>query len=326
MEKAKKLPSGTWRIRAYDSDGKRVSFTGETKADVEAKAAEFIAVRKRRKTTGYTVGEAIERYITSKEAVLSPSTVRGYKRQLVYYDDIKHIKIKYLTNEDVQTFISNLSANVSPKSVRNIYGLLRSSLSFFQPDIKYRVTLPALQKKRPVSPSEGDVRLLLDNATPQLRKCIMLGMRGLRRGEICALKYEDIIDGIAHIHADMVKDISGNWIYKEYPKTEGSDRFVKVPDLGDGEGFIISWTPDSVTKRFIELRNSLGLTITFHQLRHFFCSEGVLLNIPDIYLADMGGWGRGSSVMKSIYQNNIVEMSKYYQDMLEDKMRQIENS
>ncbi len=125
----------------------------------------------------------------------------------------------------------------------------------------------------------------------------------------------------------MVKDASGEWIYKEYPKTEGSDRFIRVPDLGEGEGFIIKWTPDSVTKRFIELRNSLGLGFTFHQLRHFFASEGVLLNIPDIYLADMGGWERGgSSVMKTIYQNNIIEMSKYYQDRLEDRMRQIDGT
>ncbi len=40
-------------------------------------------------------------------------------------------------------------------------------------------------------------------------------MIGLRRREICALTYEDIVDGISHVHSDMVENPEGRWIIKE---------------------------------------------------------------------------------------------------------------
>ena len=83
--------------------------------------------------------------------------------------------------------------------------------------------------------------------------------------------------------------------------------------IGTGEGRIIPTTPNTILKQFIKLRDKLGLSIRFHDLRHFFASTGVVLNIPELYLADMGGWERGgNSAMKSIYQNNIASMSEYY--------------
>lgn len=331
MAKAKRLPSGAWNVLVYshtDSAGKRhyESFTASSKAEAELKAAEFKANKKRRSRTDLSVDEAVEGYINAKSGVLSPSTVRGYQRMMHYYEPIGHRRIRSLTSEDLQLFISDLSRQISAKSVRNIYGLLSAALAMYDPDAVYRVTLPSAIKRRAVSPADSDIKRLLDAAQGQLRTCILLGMRGLRRGEICALKYEDIEDGIAHIHADVVKGPDGRWVYKEMPKTSDGDRFVRVPDLGDGEGFIVRWTPDSVTKRFIELKKTVGIDIRFHDLRHYFASAAAALNIPDLYIADMGGWRRGSNVMKSVYQNNIQSMSDYYSDKMESHLRDIETS
>ena len=324
MPKAKKLPSGSWRCRVYsytDADGKKhqESFTAPTKAEAEMMAAEYAAKKRTCNRRDLTVAEAVDGYIKAKEAVSSPSTIRGYRQmQRCHYDSISNKKIRSLTSEDMQLFISELvNKGLSPKSVRNIYALLTSSVALYDDFAHFRVTLPTKQKKRPESPSDEAVRALYEAASPQMKVCIALGCRSVRRGEISALKYEDIVNGVAHIHADMVKDANGKWIYKEIPKTSDSDRFIKVPDLGEGEGFVVKWTPDSITKRFIELRNSLGLTIRFHDLRHYFASTGALI-MPDIYLADMGGWSRNSAAMKSIYQNNIKSMSDYYANKLED--------
>ena len=192
---------------------KYASFTAPTKALAEMKAAEFMASKKRRARHDLTIGDAVEGYISAKEAVLSPSTVRSYKQMVTYYAPLSKRKISTLTSEDIQKFISSLT--VSPKTTRNIYSLLTSSIALYDPDISFRVTLPAKQIKRPVSPSDDDIRLLYDNASDKLKLCIYLGVKGLRRGEICALKYEDINNGVAHIHADMVKGTAGKWIYKE---------------------------------------------------------------------------------------------------------------
>ena len=322
MPKAKKLPSGSWRARVYsytDADGKKhqESFTAPTKAQAEMLAAEYAANKHRRARHDITVGEAIDGYISAKEPVLSPSTIRGYDRmRKVDFDAIAKKKVRSLTSEDLQLFVSDLARNKSPKSVRNAYGLLTASIALYAPDLTFRVTLPAKPKKRPESPSDEAVRALYNAAYPQLRLCISFAMCGIRRGEMCAFTYEDISDGVIHIDKDMVKDKYGQWIIKPRPKTEDSDRYVILPpfvlnQIGQGTGRIITITPNTITKQFIKYRNKLGLSLTFHDIRHYFASTGALI-MPDIYLADMGGWSRNSAAMKSIYQNNIASMSEYY--------------
>lgn len=329
MPKAKKLPSGSWRCRVYsytDADGKKhqESFTAPTKAEAEMMAAEYASNKKRRVRHDLTVAEALQGYITAKEGVLSPSTIRGYERMRTHnFESIKDKKIKKLTSEDLQIFISDLSKDLSAKSIKNIYGLLTASIALYYPDARYRVTLPAKDRKRPESPSDATIRLLWNAATPSMRLYISLGLCGMRRGEICALKHEDITDGIALIHADMVQDKDGKWIYKDMPKNSDSIRTIKLPPtalelIGDGEGFIVHCKPETISKRFYDLRKKLNLDIHFHLLRHYYASSAAILSIPDTYLSDMGGWRRGSSVMKSVYQNNIASMADYYSDKLND--------
>lgn len=327
MPKAKKLPSGSWYCRVYagkDRNGKKCqeTFTAPTKAEAEMMAAEFAAKKKQRIRHDLTVGEALEGYISAKEGVLSPSTIRGYERMRTHnFTPIEQKRIKKLTSEDLQIFVSDLSRELSAKTVKNIYGLLTASIALYNPDIRYRVTLPAKDKKRPESPSDATVKALWDAATPSMRLYISLGLCGLRRGEICALKHEDIVDGFALIHADMVQDKDEKWIYKDMPKNSDSIRSVKLPPIaleliGNGEGFIVKCKPETISKRFYDLRKKLNINIHFHELRHYYASSAAILNIPDTYLSDMGGWRRGSSVMKSVYQNNITSMADYYSDKL----------
>lgn len=334
MAKAKKLPSGAWRALAYsytDKAGKRhyESFTAPTKAEAEMKAAEFSAGKRRRARSDLTVGEALDGYIRAKEAVLSPATVRGYlKMRRNNFAEIEHKRIRTLTSEDIQLFISSLALRHSSKTVSNVYGLLRPAIELYAPDVAFKVTLPPKEKRRPVSPSDDDVRALLNAASPAMKKRIALAMCGLRRGEICALKYEDITGDIIHVHADMVQGKDNKWVYKEIPKTSESDRFVKVPKelldmIGTGTGYIAGCKPPAVTSGFIRLRDKQGIDKRFHDMRHFFASTAAILGVPDIYLADMGGWERDSSVIKTVYQNNIKSMSDYYSDKMASHMGQL---
>ena len=332
MAKAKKLPSGAYRIRVYShtENGKKIyeSITGYNKADVELKAAEFKAQKKRSFQQNLTVKDALDRYIGSKEHVLSPSTYREYRRsQKKDFKEIENIRLRSLTSETVQNFVSEKAGTLSPKSVRNIYGLLIASVALFQPDIKYRVTLPQKTVYRPESPSDDVVQVLLDNSRGNLHRAILLGIRGVRRGEICALEYEDIDKGVAHIHRDMIKNNDKKWQIKEIPKTSGSDRFVRVPsELGTGTGRIVRCTPDNITKQFGDLKKKLNINIRFHDLRHYFASTAAILQIPDIYTADMGGWSRSGNapVMKSVYQNNITSMSDYYAEKMEQHLLKLQ--
>lgn len=334
--KAKKLQSGSWNVSVFSHmDGnkrKYASFTAPTKDDALLMAAEFKAGKKRSVRHDLTVNDAVTGYISSKEGVLSPETVRGYlKIQRCNLGLIQNKRIRQLSSEEMQRFVSDLAIKMSPKSVRNVYGLVRASISMYAPDLYFRVTMPAKQKRRPESPSDDDVKALYAAATPRMKVRIALASLGLRRGEICAVKYEDIDGDMLHVHADLVENKNNEWVYKEIPKTSDSDRFVKLPPavlelIGEGQGYIVDVKPPAVTASFIRLRNKVGLSSRLHDMRHFFASTAVLLNIPDLYAADLGGWGRNSSTLKSVYQNNVRSMSDYYQEKITSHMDSLLNA
>lgn len=335
MATAKKLPSGNWRVLCFEGTkgGKRqyVSFTAETKKEAELKAALYLREAKP-KTAEITVEQAIERYITAKTAVLSPSTITAYRSlQRTHYEQIGKQPIKKLTTEDLQLFVSDLALRVSPKTVANSYGLLVSAVTMFRPDAIFRVTLPKKAKRRKSSPTNEDVQTLFLAADGRLKLCIALAAFGsMRRGEICALKYGDVTGNRISIHADIVRDENNNHVYKEIPKTSDSIRTVSLPPeiiglIGSGnrDDFIVDCTPNALTHAFMRLRNRLQINIRLHDLRHYYASIGAVLGVPDIYLSEFGGWKNGSDVMKEVYQNTMVDLSGQYANKMIDHFQTI---
>ena len=331
MATAKKTASGMWKCRVYShttADGKKHyrAFTAPTKQEAEQEAARFSSSKERAARVDLTVYEAIEGYLSVKEAMLSPSTVLGYKRMSkTRYEAIGPFKIRKLTSSIVQGWISELSRTLAPHTVQNIYGLLTSSVALYAPEIQFRVKLPQKQKNRSYAATDEQVMKLYEAAVPELKKCIALGaFTSMRRGEICAIKYGDIEGNVIHVHADMILGVDG-WTYKPHPKTAESDRLVPVPEevielLGEGDAdqFVIQWKPDTITKRFIDLRNDLGLQgIRFHDLRKYYASIAAAL-IPDLYAESFGGWRHGSRVMKEVYQQKIDPLEKQYADTMRE--------
>lgn len=328
MPTAKKTPSGSYRVRVFShmEGDKKIykSFTAATKRAAELAAAEYANGRREIVKRRLTVKEAVEEYIKANENVLSPATLYGYECELKRMKPIHHIKIDKITTHDVQLWVSDLSKEFSAKTVKNTYGLLTASVAHFEPEKHFRVNLPKASKRRPYAPNNGDIQRLYAEASPTLKICISLAaFHSLRRGEIAALKYRDLQGNKLHIHADMVYGRDKVWTYKEYPKTEDSDRFALLPDdlielIGTGEpdDYIIGWRPNSITKRFEELCDRLDIHVRFHDLRHFFASMGGILNIPSLYLASMGGWENSGETMKKIYENKIVSMQDKYAEKM----------
>lgn len=82
MAKAKKLPSGNWRVQVFigkDANGKNImkSFCAPTRKEAEKLAAEFELTGKKN-LNRFTVGQALDGYMDLKRNVLSPSTIHGY--------------------------------------------------------------------------------------------------------------------------------------------------------------------------------------------------------------------------------------------------------
>lgn len=324
--KAQKLPSGNWRIRVYshtDKNGKKIykSFTHKDKDKVKKLAHAFLAERDFDTEPELTVEQAIEEYIDSKENVLSPSTVRSYRAmQKKNYESINKIYVSRITSKDLQYFVSELNRDHSAKSVKNIYGLLISSISMHS-DKKYRVTLPQREVIEYATPDDSEVKLLLDNADGDLKKAIILASIGtLRRSEICALKYDDILPQMSavYVHASIIMNSDKKWQYKPVPKNNSSVRRVPLPkqviySLGEGDPdeFVVKLNPGQLTNRFRRLRNRLGLSCRFHDLRHYAASIRMYMGIPIKEIQAVGGWNTPDTLQK-IYINQLKSKTSEY--------------
>lgn len=330
MAEAKKLPSGSWRVQVFshyeyvqNPDGttkkKRIyeSFTCDDpsnrgKRKCEADAAAWAAERKNNRPENISVYNAISKYIQIKEPVLSKTTIAGYLRmQRLYFASIGDYRLRELDQITVQSWVGDLSARLSPKSVRNIYGLLSSTVEMFCPSMRLSATLPAKIKPDLYTPNDEDIKkLLLHIQGKELEIAVMLAAFGpMRRGEICALESSDISGNIVTVRRNMVLDINKEWSIKQ-PKNYSSYREILYPDfvidrLAGIEGRIIKATPDQITGRFRRAVYFAGLPhFRFHDLRHYAASIMHAIGIQDQYIMARGGW-KTDSVMKSVYRNVI---------------------
>lgn len=306
MPTAKRLPSGSWRCQVYagkDDSGKRryESFTAPTKKEAELLAAQFSMEREiYSDKNNLLLKVAMERYNESKEKVLSPSTMRGYDQYCRNLTETKgNYPLSKITSEVMQTWISEWSRNLSPKSVRNLYGYVIVVMKFFGYGNNLRITLP---QKVPVDyhiVTDEELKQLLNlTEGTELNLAILLAaFIPARRSEICALTNADIDrkKNTVRINKAMVKDSIGQWIVKDVPKTFGSNRTVEIPKsiidkIPNKTGRIIKANPNQIENRFLRAVAHLEEPFRFHDLRHYGASFLHAAGVPDHYVMLRGGW------------------------------------
>ena len=321
MASADKLPSGKWRLRfstgVKDSKGRYIykTFTGNTKKEVEKKAAEYQLGK--HNPNSDTIGNALYKYIEMRKPVLSPSTIRGY--QVIYrmlkknYAYIFTCKCDNLSSDLLQHFINELQRGHSSKTIANYHGLL-ASVMIYQNITIPNVALPQKEKPNIIIPTSEHIKLILKEAKgTELEIPIMLAAFGpLRRGEIYALKMDDINGNVIHVQRAAVEDSDGNIVIKP-PKTVAGDRYLrfsdKVIDLINEKGYITTLPLYQLTKQFERLVKKLGLPkYHFHSLRHYCASRLSAMNIPESEILRRGGW-ETAEVMKRIYRHAMEEVS-----------------
>lgn len=329
MAKAKKLPSGSWRCQVYDytdTDGKRhyKSFTAMTRKEAEFQAAQYALDKKEKpKLPEFSLKDAIENYCNLKSNVLSPATIREYRRMKDnYYGKLSSTRLKDISSDVVQIWVNGFSNDHSPKTVRNAYGLISTVMDAFAPDIRLHITLPQKIQPNLYVPSDEDIKLLISHFSKHdkdMEIAVYLAAFGtLRRSEICALTADDIRGNILHINKAMVNKGHSEWVVKT-TKTVSSTRFVEMPDFVieklPKSGQIVTLSPDQVTRRFERAFPKLEIkSFRFHDLRHYAASIMHAIGVPDQYIMQRGGWG-SDKTLKAIYRGTIEEYTKKYTDM-----------
>lgn len=297
-----------------------------------------------------TVGEIIDKWLFDVRNRVKTSTLANYtmkikKHILPYFAGIKYDK---LTADNLNTFIERKrSENLSAKYVSDIVILLKSAARFAQKRYGYInridcVTLPKSDKK-------SESRLLSDNDHAKLKAtllnaptCSNVGIllsavTGIRIGELCALKWENIdleksIITVRQTVQRVMNSGGGTRLIVTSPKSASSAREIPLPDFiipylkavqSEDDCFLLSGNnkitePRTMQYRFKSILKKANLPyVNFHSLRHMFATSCISLGFDVKTLSEILGH---SSVQITLnrYVHSSMERKKSCMKLFSD--------
>ena len=339
MPTAKRLPSGNYNCRVFshkDAAGKMhyESFTASTRAEAELMAAEFAADRKRRSDTrNLTLGEAIDKYIDLKRPVLSVSTIQGYEKiRRQNFQSLMASPIRSISQDDLQlATIAELeksphhrrAASMSPKSVQNALGLVKSAIKRFNPGAVYFIDLPKKPRRIRSLPLPEDICAAVKGTEIELAVLLAVWL-SFTESEIRGLTKSRSIDGDYITIREVVVVVNGQDVRKEMAKEETRNRRHRLPpyireliDRVEGD-VIVPLSPSQLLKGLKSCLKTAGLPdITFHDLRHINATLMATLHIPDKYAQERGGW-KTDHIMKTVYTETFSAERERVDDLIDE--------
>ena len=292
-----------------------------------------------------------------KESQWKPSTTAKYmnilKIHLIPYFAEK--TFDEITRNDIVTFSNQLLAHgeahpkaLSPKTASDILSLLKSILEYaFQTGACTAFNLNGIYIRQPYKPlktfsptEQQRISFYIWRNPEPCHLGILLSLyTGLRLGEICALKWQDICleEQYIYVHATMqrlqVKDNPSERkteIVFSAPKSSCSIRRIPLPcDIScllkkhrrSKESFLITGTaqymePRTMQNRFKLLLKNCNIEDTnFHTLRHTFATRCIELNFDVKSLSEILGHANVNITMNR-YVHPSMEMKKRNMDKL----------
>ena len=293
--------------------------TIEAKTEKKAeKARDALILDLERKGSSYTskltVQEFLDMFVQYKEdgMQVERSTIDHYRKQARV---VKRYLGSYRLAELSIPLVSGWMAQMvdegyAPRSVSKPFGVLRQAMRYAQAldlitknPCEYCKPPKIRRKKMQVLDREGRTRMLqlARAAEPSsLALAIEIALTtGMRRGEICGLRWSDI--GDCEVTVNRAISLDRGTPYEKDPKTEGSRRTIPLTkrlyavlraiekdrqyvsrELGVpfGDPFVLGtpdpdsrpYHPTRLTKDFKAFCDMNGFSLTFHDLRHTFAT------------------------------------------------------
>ena len=348
--KAHQLPSGSWNIQVPiskewdESRGKwkykMGSLTAPTKAEVELLAAEWELSHNeiKRKSANPVLKEAISAYIEKNKGILSESTISAYITARDHgFPELMNMRIRSITEDIMNAAIKREysrkkekgGAVISPKTVKNEYGLIATVCREY--NITWNVKLRSY--KPPVHELSTPETLFKTFKGTDIELPVLLAMwMTLSMSEIRGLTKSGSIKGDL-LYIDRVKIYAGGEDkIKPVAKNTTRNRGLTIPDYIKGlidmveTDELVPLSSKVIEYKFRKIMEKANLPhMTFHDLRHVAVSTMEMLNIPDKYKQERGGW-KTDSIMRSTYIQTFNPIRKAFDKMIDDYYEQIINA
>lgn len=306
---------GLWEaryVKEIDAYGKRKygSVYAHTCREAKEKRQEMIdTIRLFQKPTtarNVTVAQLANEYLYVNQHRIKPSTYQRYSGYL--NNHLIHMggqPILYVTTSVINEFaMSRLHIGMAPQTINVILAFLHACLKYGQrqynlpmPEIIY---LSTCKKEMRVFSKEEQQSLVryLNKDTDIYKFGVLLTLyTGLRIGELCGLKWEDINDKSIKVRRSIqrlqIPNKQTTELYIGTPKTDASIREIPIPSFlkniiksfkikNDGYEYLLGTKrvpiaePRIMQIKFRQYLNEIGIEgATFHTLRHTFATRCV---------------------------------------------------
>ena len=309
----------------------------------EKEARDFLSRLRRGKPNGgqgrriagaLTVAEVVRNWYAGHKLNLSPGTQRDYEGRI-------RRDVSRIGDVDAGELARNprrlraFYATLTPTNARRLHAILRQA---FQDALDHgeveRNPCDIVKPRKPLAPeksipSPAEVEKLIlgaDEEDPLWGLFVNLtATLGTRRGETCALRWEDVDFERLQVHVcrALCKGVNGPTEIK-LPKNGrerillvGEELFRQIAPFRASEGWIFAggrgsrdpsrpWHPDWPGHRFAELADRLELPYRLHALRHFVATQLLARGLPVTQVARYLGH-RDPTVTMNLYANHIVD-------------------
>jgi len=268
-----------------------------------------IKILRRAKSLNFT--EVVERWKNDKKHYIKLSSYATYAILANTHISPYFAEYKEITEDNIQTFTNTLiKRGLSLKTVKDINLVLKMIMNYgakyhYWPHLEYSVHYPTNIARKSVEIFTRDEELILikylqKNGTPRNLGILLCLCSGMRIGEICALKWEDIDikKSVIHINKTLQRIYLRSDVNAEYylnidtPKTMSSIRDIPIPNyipdalikynfIGPPGTFVLTGNynplePRTYREYYKNLLKQLGLPDRrFHALRHTFATRCV---------------------------------------------------
>jgi integrase len=308
---------------------RRVWFSGRTPGEVRRKMQAARTEARSGKTP--TLDDYGEHWLRVVRHRVRPSTMHSYRASIhAAMRAMGRTELARLRPSDVEAWMGDmLAAGRKPSTVAVARRVLILALTDAERDglvIRNAARLarpPHLPSPRPRALSlEERARLVaVAREDDEIGALVLVALAtGLRRGELLALRWEDVGPEALHVTASLTAGAAGGWVRSE-PKTRRSRRTVGLPAMArdaferqrqTATGALVfpgadgrARDPRTLTAAFRALAERAGLPdVRLHDLRHTAATLALAAGVPVRDVADSLGHAT-PSVTLSVYGHAV---------------------